>query len=334
MKPVGMFGVLLLLTAALGACARPISGSNAGGEREAPPTATAVSAPAETITPQGQTSSRRATLQVGSEQRSYRLFVPPSIDPSEPVALVVALHGGGGNAANLERTIGMNTIAEEQGFIIAYPDGSGRWEDFLLTWNAGNCCGLALDRQVDDVAFLRSLVRHLSTEYPIDPRQVYATGMSNGAMMAYRLACEASDVFAAVAPVAGAMNLERCEPEDPVSVLAIHGTGDRHVRFEGGQPEISLDSHARVDRSVHYAMTFWAAHNDCDLEPEAHQNGSVRHESYPGCRPGLGVELLAIEGGGHAWPGATKFTPRGDEPSQALDASQAIWGFFEAHPKP
>jgi polyhydroxybutyrate depolymerase len=261
------------------------------------------------------------------------LYVPASLD-SAGAALVVALHGGGGNAANLERTVGLNALAEREGFLVAYPNGSGRLDEVLLTWNAGNCCGFALDQAVDDVGFLRALVDELQTAFPVDRRRIFATGMSNGGMMSYRLACEAADVFAAVAPVAGALNVEDCEPSQPVSLLAIHGTADQHVAFEGGPPTVKADPHARVDRSVHYAMTFWAARNGCGLEPAASRSGNVMHEVYPDCSPGLGVELLAIEGGGHAWPGATRFSPQGDEPYPDLDASLAIWEFFQAHPKP
>lgn len=275
-----------------------------------------------------------AALNVDGRGRTYRLHVPADRDPSAPLALVVALHGGGGNGANLQAKIGLDAIADRESFLVAYPDGSGRLDDYLLTWNAGNCCGYALDEQVDDTAFLRAMVADISRTYSIDSRRVYATGMSNGGMMSYRLACEAADLFAAVAPVAGALNLESCEPSGPVSVLAIHGTADQHVLFEGGAPAVTVDPHPRVDRSVHSALAYWAAQDGCALEPTRAQAGAVVHEVYPGCSAGLAVELIAVEGGGHAWPGAAEFSPQGDEPSQAVNASEVIWAFFAAHPKP
>lgn len=290
-----------------------------------------------TVTP-GQAGDSAATevaciLEIEGRSRSYHLHVPAGHDPSVPAALVVALHGGGGNGANLQAHVGLDAIADREGFLVVYPDGSGRLGEFLLTWNSGNCCGHALDQQIDDVEYTRALVESLSTLYSIDPKRVYATGMSNGGMMSYRLACEASDLFAAVAPVAGALNVD-CEPSEPVSILAVHGMDDQHVLFEGGVPAVSADTHERTDRSVHYAMTFWAARDSCSLKLIREQADSVIHEVYPDCRAGLGVELLAVKGGTHAWPGASKFSPQGDEPSQALDASEAIWRFFEAHPKP
>ncbi len=275
-----------------------------------------------------------AALVVNGRQRSYRLHIPPGLVPSAPSALVVGLHGGGGNGANLQAKVGLDAIADREGFLVAYPDGSGRLDDYLLTWNAGNCCGYALDEQIADTAFLRAMVADIARTHSIDPRRVYATGMSNGGMMSYRLACEAADLFAAVAPVAGALNLESCEPIEPVSVLAIHGTADQHVLFEGGAPAVKVDSHPRINSSVHYAMTYWAVRNGCSLEPRRSQAGVVVHEVYTGCEAGLAVELIAVEGGEHAWPGAVQFSPQGDEPSQALNASEAIWDFFEAHPKP
>jgi polyhydroxybutyrate depolymerase len=326
-------GLLTALT--LSACARPTAPlADATRLAANPIQAASPSAPEQTRPASRALPSVPGTLRFGGKERSYRLYVPASVSDTEPTALVVALHGGGGNAANLERKIQLDAIAEQEGFIVVYPNGSGRIGRILLTWNAGNCCGYALDESIDDVAFLRALVGHLANQYPIDSQRVYATGMSNGAMMAYRLACEASDVFAAVAPVAGALNLDGCDPAFPVSVLAIHGTEDQHVRFEGGPPSVSVDPRARVDRSVAEAMRFWADRDGCDPIPQATQVGEVRHETHSGCLPGLSVELLAIEGGGHAWPGAAKFSPRGDAPSQALSASQAIWDFFEAHPRP
>jgi polyhydroxybutyrate depolymerase len=273
------------------------------------------------------------TVEVGGSVRSYRLHVPAGPGPTGPMALVVALHGGGDNGASLQSHVGLDAIADREGFLVVYPDGCGRLDHILLTWNAGNCCGYALDEEVDDVAFIRALVEHLSTTYSIDLHRVYVTGISNGGMMSYRLACEASDLLAAVAPVVGALSVE-CEPPEPVSVLAIHGTADQHVLFGGGAPVASFDTHERVDRSVHYTLTFWAARDGCSLEPDREQAGVVIHEVYPDCPTGLGVELLAIDGGGHVWPGTSNVSSERDEISQALDAGEALWAFFKAHPKP
>lgn len=310
---VACVGLLILLTGCSRGALLPAPGPTLTPGQEAAPVPTEVT----------------GTVSLGGVDRSYRLHVSAGYDPSVPAALVVALHGGGGNGAGLQVHIGMDAIADREGFLVVYPDGRGRLGDVLLTWNSGNCCGYALDEQVDDVAFIRALVGHLSMSYGIDPNRVYATGISNGGMMSYRLACEASDLFAAVAPVAGALSVV-CEPSDPVSILAIHGTEDQHVLFEGGVPVESFDTHERVDRSVHDTLGYWAGRDGCSQEPTREQAGTVIHEVYPDCDSGLAVELLAVEGGGHVWPGAESLSRQGDE----LDASEAMWAFFEAHPKP
>src|SRR4030042_572429 len=131
--------------------------------------------------------------------------------------LVIVLHGGGGNAQSTAGMTGMNVKADSSGVIAVYPNGNGRLSDEkLLTWNAGNCCGYALDNNIDDVAFIRSLIDDLQSKLAIDQSRVYATGISNGGMMSYLLACQLSDKIAAIAPVAGTMGMNSCLPAQPV----------------------------------------------------------------------------------------------------------------------
>ncbi|MGH8245909.1 MAG: alpha/beta hydrolase family esterase, partial [Gammaproteobacteria bacterium] len=122
--------------------------------------------------------------------RSYILHVPPSFDPDQPVAVVLIFHGGGGNADNAVRMTGFNGQSDESGFLAVYPNGSGRLGDLVLTWNGGDCCGYAQEHNVDEVGFLRALLTDLNSSVRVDASRVYATGMSNGAIFAYRLACE------------------------------------------------------------------------------------------------------------------------------------------------
>jgi polyhydroxybutyrate depolymerase len=270
-------------------------------------------------------------LVVAGKERSYVLHLPQGAAPARPVPLVLVFHGGGGNADNAARMSGMDAKSDREGFIAAYPNGSGRR---FLTWNAWRCCGPALDQNVDDVGFVRALVDTLAREYRVDRKRVYATGLSNGAMLTYRLACEAADVFAAVAPVAGALNSDDCRPSAPVSVVAFHGTADGHVRFEGGVPRTAFDRHPREDKPVSFAMGFWSQHNQCS-PPSRERRGSIIHETYA-CPRGVGVELYAIEGQGHAWPGGEKGLRYGnvDPPTTELSATDAMWDFFLRHPKP
>lgn len=260
-------------------------------------------------------------------QRSYTLHLPPAADASlQP--LVMVLHGGGGNAANAARMTGMDGIADREGFLVVYPNGSGRFRR-LLTWNAGNCCGRALDEGVDDVGFLNAVVDDVARRHKVDARRVYVTGMSNGGMMTYRLGCESARRFAAIAPVAGAMNVA-CKPDAPLSVIAFHGTADRHVRYEGGPPLANVDRHARADAPERQTMDFWRGANGC-REQTAERRGSVTIDRMSGCAAGTEVELVTLEGFGHAWPGGERGSRRGDDPAAVVNASEMIWDFFRRH---
>jgi polyhydroxybutyrate depolymerase len=143
------------------------------------------------------------TLTYDGLERTYILHVPPSYNERHPVPLVISLHGGGGNAGHQRRVSDFNRLADEKGFIVVYPNGTGQRQDAILTWNGGACCGYAMTNNVDDVGFIRALIAELSNAYAIDPKRIYVTGISNGGIMAYRLACEASDVIAAIAPWRG-----------------------------------------------------------------------------------------------------------------------------------
>ena len=265
-------------------------------------------------------------------RRFYALHVPPSYDLT-PTALVIVLHGGGGNARGAARMTGFSDVADRGGFVVVYPEGTGRLEGRSLTWNSGNCCGYALDNDVDDVGFIDALISKLGSQLNIDSGRVFATGISNGGMMSYRLGCELSDRIVGIAPVAGALNVE-CDPSQPVSVIAFHGTADQHVLYEGGVPLARFDPHSRVDKSVAYAIDFWTKIDRCSPSPERAQGGNVIVDSYSGCLNGTAVVLYTIEGGTHSWPGGQKGSAIGDEPSMEVSATEVMWRFFNAHPRP
>lgn len=273
-------------------------------------------------------------LAVGGRERSYLLHLPPNYAQAAALPLVLVLHGGGGNASNAAMMSGMSARADRAGFIVAYPNGTGRRDDRLLTWNAGNCCGQALDQGVDDVGFIRMLIADLAGRYKVDSRRIYVTGMSNGGMMTYRVACELADVIAAAAPVAGALNPPECRPGRPVPLIIFHGTADQHVLYEGGPPRKTIDSHPRVDASVADAVAFWTANNGCPAAPASEERDGVVRDTYAGCRDGAEVVLYSIQGGGHAWPGGERGSALGDQPSDAIAASDLMWEFFARHPRP
>jgi polyhydroxybutyrate depolymerase len=188
-----------------------------------------------------------------------------------------------------------------------------------------------MNHRVDETAFVAALLDDLPGVVAVDPKRVYATGISNGGMMAYQLACTLSGRIAAIAPVAGEMTMAAsdCRPTRPVPVLVIHGTADRNLPFDGGPGARALAVHDV--RSVAAAIEFWRANNRCADAPAASQQGAVRRTRYLECSEGGEVELVAIEGGGHSWPGGDRMARFLDPPSNALDASAEIWRFFARH---
>ena len=280
-------------------------------------------------------------VEVGGLERTYRIHLPRAVKPGAPAALVIALHGGGGNGRSTDRQTRFSAEADRQGFVVVYPDGTGRARPFLgamgrggfLTWNAGGCCAFAMEHRIDDVGFIRAMVAAIEREMPIDPHRIYATGISNGGMMAYRLACEASDLVAAVGVVSGVAVAEPCQPGSPVAVIHIHGAADQNVPLAGGvgAKAVTRTNYPPVERSI----AFWAGADGCAARPRVSQpTAGVTLRDYAGCRAGTEVAFYVIAGGGHAWPGGAQMASFLDKPSTAMSATPAIWAFFAAHPKP
>ena len=250
-------------------------------------------------------------LTVGGRDRTYYLHVPPG-DERGPRPLVLAFHGGGGRASGYAEYAGLDAVADREGFVVAYPDGTGRLGRRLLTWNAGGCCGPALRDDVDDVAFVRALVEDVATRVPIDRRRVYATGHSNGGMMSYRIAAEAPDLVAAIAPVAGAMLLDSFDSKSPVPVLHVHSVDDPRALYAGGLgPPFPLTNHRVNHHAVETELARWIALNGCSAEPvtleerrEEATGFTATHLRWAPCESGAEVELWRLTGAGHGWPGA------------------------------
>lgn len=274
------------------------------------------------------------TVQVDGHERSYLLHVPSQYDPATPMPVVLAFHGGGANAANMVTFSGLNETADKAGFIVAYPNGSGRLAR-MLTFNAGNCCGQAAAGNVDDVEFTRLVLDDIEAIVNVDRRRVFATGMSNGSMMAYKLASELSDRIAAIAPVGGPMGTETCRPTRAVSVLHFHGDADAFAPFKGGR---GRGPSGTEFFSVEHSINAWVVANGCPQKPQTtladrEQDGTtVRQVRYGPGRDGAEVVLVVIEGGGHTWPGRE---PRMKSPGMAtrdISANDMMWEFFKRHP--
>lgn len=265
--------------------------------------------------------------------RTAILHLPPAYDGSAPLPLVLLLHGGGGHGAQAQASYGMDAVADREGFLVAYPDGTSAFGN-LLTWNAANCCGYAWEQGVDDTGFLRALVGEISRRWRVDPRRIYATGMSNGAMMAYRLGCRAADLFAALGPVAGALNETACAPAAPLPVIVFHGTADQQVLYDGGYGPNQLEP--RYDQPVAHAVAFWVTRDGCGPEArrEVSPSGTIVKDTWDGGIDGAEVILYTVVHGGHAWPGSVAPRPGADPPTREISASELMWAFFAAHPKP
>jgi polyhydroxybutyrate depolymerase len=284
--------------------------------------------------PSGAAGGRESLVHDGLA-RGYVVRLPsraPAMDRKLPLVLV--LHGGGGNAANAEQMTGFTAKARKEGFIVVYPEGTSRFGDKLLSWNAGHCCAYAMKNDVDDVGFIRALIEKVERDYPVDPRRIHATGMSNGAMMSHRLGIELSDRIAAIAPVVGTLFGDESPPRQPVPALIINGMRDEHVPWRGGEPggrsSRSWDG-TPVKPSLHQAE-FWSRANGCSAPLQRHET-SLWIEWRDACASAHDVTFYLLKDNGHAWPGGEKGSRRGDEPSTAMDATDVIWTFFAAHAK-
>jgi len=274
-------------------------------------------------------------LRVNGVDREYLLHVPPPRTDQAPCPLVLAFHGGGSNAAVMREFCGLNALADEAGFLVAYPNGTGRVPE-ARTWNAGNCCGHAVKYQVDDVAFVRTLLDDLAQRLPLDTRRVYVTGMSNGGMLCYRLASELADRFAAIAPVGGPMGTETCHPSRPVPLIHFHGTDDEFAPYHGGRGARSLTKTNFY--SVDHTLAQWVRANRCAPDPEITEETPLvadgtriirKHWRPPAGTAGADVVLYTIAGGGHTWPGRPVMYEFLGTATRNLDANRVMWDFFQ-----
>ncbi|MEZ5292432.1 MAG: PHB depolymerase family esterase [Vicinamibacterales bacterium] len=296
----------------------------------APPDAPLRAQPAR---PRGEV---RRTLSHGGRTRTYQVY---DYGRDTPAPVVVVLHGGGGNAENAVRMTGFNRIAERDGAIAVYPDGTaGRAGGRLLTWNAGHCCAAAMRNRVDDVGFIGALIDALVAGGRADASRIYVTGMSNGAMMAHRLGRELSMRIAAIAPVVGAVFGDEPPPRAPMPAYIVVGAEDDVVPAAGGPLHLRalLGGRSAADRSVAPAVaqaTYWATHDGCG-EPTRSTSAAAETSAWTSCRSGASVVYQRVAGNGHAWPGGRPGRRGAAEPTTAFDATAEIWAFFRNQRRP
>ena len=311
-------------------------------------TVSSTGSPTSTTSPAAASPARAGVAATGTvteatlrtpdgRDRTYRVYTPKSIGAAVPVPLLVALHGGTGWGAQFEQGSAFDQLAESNGFVVVYPDGVGAaiLPERTRTWNAGVCCGPAMNQNVDDVTFLRLLIEALSAARPIDRARVFVAGHSNGAMMAYRLACELADKVAAIGVQAGPLGVAGCRPAKPVALLHLHGTADTNAPVAGGIGTSGISGVA-FPPSIDGVRTIAAA-DGCELVPVRTvdaKNADVVTDTWPACRAGTSVMFVQVTGATHAWMGhPTLVAGTVGVPYAKLDASYLIVDFLLAHPR-
>ena len=275
--------------------------------------------------------------------RSYRIHIPENLSINNEPSLLFVLHGGGGDAEGMELLVtqgGFNKISDENNLIVVYPNG------YEKNWNDGrNKNDSSHQENIDDVGFISQIIDDLIQEFNIDQNKVYCTGISNGAMMSYRLSLDISEKIAAIAPVAGSIPVEIFPEETggiPVSICIIFGTSDPLVPFEGGIVGTKNNPRGTVI-SVPKSIDYWVNRNNCDKTPDSinlpNENifdlCRVRKDTYANGTNGTEVVFFEIARGGHTWPGGPQYLPKilVGRTCYDIDANTVIWDFFINHPK-
>jgi polyhydroxybutyrate depolymerase len=275
------------------------------------------------------------TIRHGGRQRTYLVHVPPGATGALPV--VLAFHGGGGNAAGFKVYAELDRVSDRERFLVVYPNGTGPLPNRLLTWNAGDgCCGYALNNDVNDVGFVATLLFDLEARTRIDRRRVYATGHSNGGIFAHRLGAERSGIIAAIAAVSGSLDLKTFSPPHAVPVLHIHSVDDPRALYNGGLGPPFPGTDTRIHHQpVEEGLNRWIAANACSTRPDtvAQKSGDGQSATllvWRGCRDGAEVRHWKLTGSGHGWPGTS--TPAVAESiigpqSKLIRAADEVWAF-------
>ncbi|HEV2760334.1 MAG TPA: PHB depolymerase family esterase [Acidimicrobiales bacterium] len=256
----------------------------------------------------------RRHVRVDGAERVYRLYTPPDSEREGPVPLVLALHGSYNSVDSFVDASELDDAASANGFIVAYPEAVG------LVWNGGFCCTSGRGSSAADISFLDRVITDVAAVRRIDLGRVYAVGVSAGGVMAYRLGCDLAGKLAGVAAVAGAMALDDCHPSRPVPVIAIHGTADGIVPYEGGRIQGGATRPAPPAAAV---VERWATLNGCTGAGTPQVRGAVTIATWTGCAAGSQAQLVTVEGGGHNW-----FLPIYGPPNGAIDATRTIVEFF------
>ncbi len=285
-------------------------------------------------------AAARQSGQVFSEEKMnhdglQRRYLVHDFSRGQKAPVVIIFHGGGGDAENAVKMTQFDAIAARDRFIAVYPDGTSEKGGPFHTWNATHCCASAMEQKVDDVGFVSRVIDNLVASGKADPRRIYVTGMSNGAMMSHRLGRELSNKIAAIAPVVGAVFGDEPPPGAPMPAFIIVGADDTTVPGEGGPLQLRgiAGRRSAADMDVAPAIAaprYWARANGC-RDPKLSQTPASRVTEWTNCASGADVVFHVVNNNAHAWPGGKPGRPSAPEPSQAFNASEEMWAFFKRH---
>ncbi|MFT4244298.1 MAG: alpha/beta hydrolase family esterase, partial [Candidatus Woesearchaeota archaeon] len=280
-------------------------------------------------------------IDINSKKRTYALYIPTNYSSSSEFPIVFYFHGGGGDALNADKSTRFSQKAEEENFIVVYPQGTNRmFENRLLTWNTQFCCGYAMRNDVDDITFISELCKMLNEEYSINTSQVFATGFSNGGILAHHVGIELSHIFTSIAPVGSQIGGQATRnsqfyfptrvPSHNISVLIINGELDSRVPFYGGVPQDGDDTNVYEWSSSSESLSYWLEVNNCDsnLAKTKYLNSNVRVESYCEEITEVDVRLINVKNGTHSWHGEEYEPLGGTQVSTSFNTTDYIWNFF------
>jgi polyhydroxybutyrate depolymerase len=318
LKKILLFSTFLVL---LSACVHsPVTSQNEDDqtltipqlESDAPDLQTTLTI--STVTTSLEPGNTEHKLSIAGKVRTYFLYVPTEKVHLRDLPVVFIFPGYHMDAKDM-RALGLNHMADQKDFLVVYPNGID------LSWNAGGCCGPAAIDNIDDIEFIRLVLSDIKTFASVDQKRIYATGFSNGAMFTYRLACEMSDIFAAIAPLSGPLMYSPCQPQDPVSIMHIHGLADVVVPFSGGLGSASVSK--ITFPPVAQSISTWVKLDGCSSSAQVEKKGIINQTTYSQCKSGSSIELYTIDGMVHDWPA-----------NDVMPTPNMIWAFFAAHPKP
>lgn len=277
------------------------------------------------------------TIEVDGRSRKYLAFAPEGASGKLPV--VLAFHGGGGNARQFERFSGLNQLAQREGFLVVYPDGIGG------NWNDGRDSDVVKAQRegIDDVKFIRAMIDEIEKNYSIDRSRIYSTGISNGGFFSNRLAAEASDLVAAVAPVVGSMAPAigaNFNPKYPVSVLIVQGDADPLVPIAGGDIGLGRKKRGKGMATADVLALYLRRNGNANtpaittLDADPSDGTTVEVSKYPDGPDGAKTQYYLVKNGGHNWPGTPLYLPEMiiGKASQDFSANETIWEFFKSCP--